>query len=65
MTQKRTLQQVRQEAFLRQPHDIPNLESSTMSVYEQDELLSEILGSQLRRRAMSRYAVKPSWAQFF
>ncbi len=65
MTIKRTLQQVRQEAFLTQPKDVPNLDRTLMSTYEQDEILSEILGSQLRRRAMGCYAPKPAWAQFF
>jgi len=65
MTNKRTLNQVRSEAFFKEPQEVATLEGNGMSAYEQDELLSEILGSQLRRRAMSRYSVKPDWAQLF
>ncbi len=65
MSNQRTLSQVRRETFFKEPREVATLEDSGMSPYEQDELLSEILGSQLRRRAMSRYSVKPDWAQFF
>ena len=62
---KRTLGNARQEAFFKEPGGIETLEGTGMSPYEQDELLSEILGSQLRRRAMSRYSAKPNWSLFF
>jgi hypothetical protein len=61
MTEKLTLEKVRTHT----PKDVPMLEPYGMSEVEQDELLSEILGSQLRRRALSRFAPKPSWAQYF
>ena len=67
MTNRTTLNQlrsnVRRDSFFKEPSEVPTLEGTCMSPYEQDELLSEILGSQLRRRAMSRYSVKPDWAQ--
>ena len=65
MTKIKTLKQVRRDVFFKEPREVETLEGGDMSSYEQDELLSEILGSQLRRRAMSRYSVKPDWAQFF
>ncbi|NCP62199.1 MAG: hypothetical protein GW748_02670 [Alphaproteobacteria bacterium] len=65
MTQfKKTLREVRDENFFKEPEEIPTLGDMTLSSYEQDELLGELLGNQLRRRAMSTYAPKPHWALF-
>lgn len=61
---KKTLREVRDENFFKKPEEIPNLGEMTLSPYEQDELLGELLGNQLRRRAMSTYSAKPHWALF-
>lgn len=65
MTQvKKTLCDVRDETFFNKPEEVPNLGDITLSSYEQDEVLGELLGNQLRRRAMSTYSSKPHWALF-
>lgn len=61
---KKTLRQVRDENFFKQPEDVPILGDITLSSYEQDEVLGELLGNQLRRRAMGTYSPKPHWALF-
>tara|TARA_R110002095_G_scaffold109301_3_gene95725 strand:+ start:676 stop:876 length:201 start_codon:yes stop_codon:yes gene_type:complete len=61
---KKTLREVRDENFFKQPEEIPTLGDMTLSSYEQDELLGELLGNQLRRRAMSAYTAKPHWALY-
>ena len=60
----RTLEQVRQQHHLKDTPEVPILNYSGMSINEQDELLSEILGGQLRRRSMTRYGERPIWADF-
>ena len=62
---KKTLSQVRDEQFFKKPEEVPTLGEMTLSSYEQDELLGELLGNQLRRRAMSSYSPKPNWALLF
>lgn len=61
---KKTLQHVRDDNFFKQGEEVPTLGEITLSPYEQDELLGELLGNQLRRRAMSTYSPKPHWALF-
>ena len=61
MTKQRTVKNARQGVFFKEPIDVEILDETGMSPHERDELLSEILGSQLRRRSMSRYAPKPAW----
>jgi hypothetical protein len=65
MTQvKKTLRDVHDENFFKKPEEVPTLGEMNLSSYEQDELLGELLGSQLRRRAMSTYGSKPHWALY-
>lgn len=64
-TPKFTLETLRHEQAAHTPKEVPVLDPYGMSEIEQDELLSEILGNQLRRRALNRFAPKPSWAHYF